>query len=726
MNFSGAGGEMLSRLCSAVCLTIAGAVLLASARAATGSPNSNNQAARPWANRSLSALERANLLIKQMTLDEKITMLHGVDPLPVKAYVGYVPPNARLGIPAITLADGRAGVGNGAKNVTLLPAPIAAASSWNIDLMNAYGRVLGQEQWAKGTKVELGPSIDVVRVPEWGRTFESYGEDPYFNGQMAVAEIKGIQDEGPIADANMYLTMNQESNRFNEDSIVDPRTMQEIYLPPFAAAIEQGHVGTVMCAYVKTNRTYSCENADLLIDMLRQQLHFEGWVMSDWGATHSTVAAARNGLDQEMPGAKYFGAPLKSAAMNGQVSVAVIDQQVRRILLPMFRQGLFDKTQTGNWAANVRSPQHDSFSRMVAEQGTILLKNEHGLLPLQGRESIAVIGEAGSAKPKAEGGGSSGVIAPYVVSPLEGISKRAGTGTQVSYADGSDLGKAANTAKHADIAIVFVHTDETEGKDRPNLNLPGNQNQLISAVAAVNRKTIVVLDTGGPVLMPWVASVAALVEAWYSGQEDGNAIAAVLYGDVDPSAKLPLSFPRTAAAIPTSRPEQWPGLDGRSTYVEKLNVGYRWYDATHTQPLFPFGFGLSYTTFRVSHLAVTPESLPSGQQNTKVQVTVEVTNTGQRQGAEVVQVYVQQPAANGEPPHQLHAFGRVQLDPGETKPVTLTLEPSSFSIYDAAAKHWIFPDGTYGILAGTSSRDLPLHASIAIGRSGAAPGDKGR
>ena len=707
---------MLTRMYSAVCLAVAGVALLAAAGAATGSPNGNNQAARPWSNRSLSPLERANLLIKQMTRDEKVTMLHGVDPLPAKAYVGYVPPNERLGIPAITLADGRAGVGNGAKNVTLLPAPIAAASSWNTDLLNAYGKVLGQEQWAKGTNVELGPSIDVVRVPEWGRTFESYGEDPYFNGQMAVAEIKGIQQEGPIADANMYLTMNQESNRFNEDSIVDQRTLQEIYLPPFAAAIEQGQVGTVMCAYVKTNGIYSCENSNLLIDMLRHQLHFEGWVMSDWGATHSTLASVKNGLDQEMPGAKYFGTPLRSAVMNGQVSVAAIDEHVRRILLPMFQRGLFDKAQTGNWAANVRSPEHDSFSRMVAEQGTILLKNEGSLLPLKGKESVAVIGEAGSTKPKAEGGGSSGVIAPYIVSPLEGIRKRAGTGTQVSYADGSDLVKATNTAKQADVAIVFVHTDETEGKDRPDLNLPGNQNQLISAVASANRKTIVVLDTGGPVLMGWIASTRALIEAWYPGQEDGNAIAAVLYGDVNPSGKLPLSFPRTATAIPTARPEQWPGLDGRSIYTEKLNVGYRWYDATHTQPLFPFGFGLSYTSFRVSRLVVTPELLPSGRQNASVQVTVDVTNTGQRRGAEVVQVYVQQPAANREPPHQLRAFGRVQLEPGETKPVRLTLEPSSFSLYDTVAKHWIFPDGKYEILAGTSSRDLPLHASITIGR----------
>ena len=708
-------------LCGVVCLVVAACTLSASASTASAAPAKANSASRPashsWTNPSLSPEQRTTLLIKEMTLDEKITMLHGVHPIPIKGYVGYVPADPRLGIPALTLADGRAGVGNGARDVTLLPAPIAAASSWDTGLIHEYGKVLGQEQWSKGTNVELGPSIDVVRVPEWGRTFESYGEDPFFNGQMAIAEIKGIQSEGPIADANMYLTMNQESNRFKEDSIVDQRTLQEIYLPPFAASIEEGHVGTFMCAYVKTNGMYSCENANLLTDMLRKQLHFDGWVMSDWGATHSTVASIKNGLDQEMPGDTYYGKALKAAADSGQVSTQDIDNHIRAILVPMFRQGLFDKKQPGNWAANVRSPQHDAFSRLVAEQGTILLKNDADLLPLSPKTSIAVIGEAGNTKPKAEGGGSSGVTAPYVISPFDGIHKRAGAGAQVSYADGSDLSKAAATARSADVAIVFVHTDETEGKDRPDLKLPGNQDQLIAAVAAAGRKTIVVLDTGGPVLMPWIDSVAGVVEAWYPGQEDGNAIAAILFGDFNPSAKLPLTFPRTAAAIPTSQEGQWPGINGLSTYSEKLDVGYRWYDVTHTQPLFPFGFGLSYTTFRVSHLLVSPASLSSASDlaHKNVSVTVDVTNTGKRAGAEVVQVYVEQPSANGEPPHQLRAFAKVALKAGETKPVSLTLDPRSFSIYDASAHRWISPEGTYGILAGTSSRDLPLHASITIG-----------
>src|ERR1039458_7663762 len=283
------------------CLIIGASLLLTiPASAVKGAPDTagKRQDAHPWRDKSLSPARRANLLIEKMTLDEKIVMVHGVSPIPIKGYVGYVPANLRLGIPALTLADGRAGVGNDAKDITLLPAPIAVASSWDLGLIHQYGKVLGQEQWAKGTNVELGPSIDVVRVPEWGRTFESYGEDPYFNGQMAIAEIQGIQSQGPIADANMYLTMNQENNRFKEDSIVDRRTLHEIYLPPFEAAIEEGQVGTIMCAYVKTDGSYSCENPYLLTTLLRKQIDFQGWVMGDWDATHSTVASAKSGREQ--------------------------------------------------------------------------------------------------------------------------------------------------------------------------------------------------------------------------------------------------------------------------------------------------------------------------------------------------------------------------------------------------------------------------------------------
>lgn len=679
---------------------------------------SNNPSYHPWMNTSLTPEQRADLLLHAMTLDEKITMVHGVDPRPIKGYVGYVPANTRLSIPALRLADGRAGVGNGAKDVTLLPAPIAAAASWDITLLRNFGEVLGNEEWRKGTNVSLAPSIDVVRVPEWGRTFESYGEDPYFNGEMAIAEIQGIQSQGPIANANMYLTMNQENNRFKEDSIVDRRTLHEIYLPPFEAAVKEGHVGTVMCAYVKTNGTYSCESPYLLTSLLRRQLKFQGWVMSDWDATHSTVASANAGLDQEMPGGKYYGEPLAAAIKGGQVSVATLDEPVRRILVTMFRFGLFDKQQTGTWNAYVRTEAHAAFSLRAAERGTVLLKNANSLLPLSETESIAVIGAAGGTKPKASGGGSSGMVAPYVVTPVDGIRKRVAGRAQVSYADGSDMAKAAEIARSAKVAIVFVNTNDSEGSDRPNLELPNHQDELVEDVAAANPNTIVVLNTGGPVLMPWIGKIEGLLEAWYSGQEGGNAIAAILFGDVNPSGKLPITFPRYAAEVPTNASEQWPGVDGASTYSEKLDVGYRWYDAHHVEPLFSFGYGLSYTTFRLSNLSVVPRRISGVESDKSVEVNVKVMNTGKRAGEEVVQVYVDQPVTNGEPPRQLRAFTKVALEAGQTKSVRLTLNQRSFSIYDPELHRWESPSGNYGIKVGTSSRDLPLQRSVIVQDSG--------
>ncbi len=691
---------------------------LASIAAALSAGSASAQ--QPWMNKSLSAEQRAHRLLRAMTLHDKIALVHGVrrKAYPFKGYAGYVPPNPRLRIPALRLADGRTGVGNGAKDVTLLPAPLAAAASWDTALMNAYGRVLGREEWEKGTNVFLGPTIDIARVPEWGRAFETYGEDPYLNAQMAVAEIRGVQSQGPIANANMYLTMNQETERFRANSVVDKRTLQEIYLPPFRAAIERGDVGTIMCAYVQTNGAYSCQNPRLLQGFLRSELAFQGWVLSDWGATHSTLAAARAGLDQEMPGGRYYGAPLEKAVEDGQVSMVVLNQHVLRILVTMFRHGLFDRRQQGNWQTNALSRSHDLFARKVAAQGTVLLKNKDNILPLSLGGSIAVVGADGGATPVVEGGGSSYVVPPYVVSPLEGIRRRAGKATHFRYTDGSNLAQAARIAGAVQTVIVFADAPESEGADRPNLDLPGDQDQLISAVAAANPNTVVVLNTGGAVLMPWLRQVRAVVEAWYPGQEDGNAIAGVLFGDVDPSGKLPLTFPPTEAEVPTATPQQWPGVNGRSIFSEKLEVGYRWYDARHIRPLFPFGYGLSYTSFRLSHLRIIPNQLRSSSEwasdPRSVVARLDVTNTGHRAGAEVVQAYVAQPAANGEPPRQLAAFAKVWLNPGETRLVKLNLNCRAFSYYDAATNHWISPPGQYRILIGTSSRDLPLESEILV------------
>jgi beta-glucosidase len=306
------------------------------------------------------------------------------------------------------------------------------------------------------------------------------------------------------------------------------------------------------------------------------------------------------------------------------------------------------------------------------------------------------------------------MIAPYAITPVDGIRKRVAGHAQVAYDDGSDLARAAEVAKSAKVAIVFVNTDDSEGRDRPSLELPNHQDELVEAVAAANRNTIVVLNTGGPVLMPWIDKISGLIEAWYPGQEDGNAIAAVLYGDVNPSGKLPLTFPRSADEIPTSRAAQWPGVNGNSTYSEKLDVGYRWYDAHHVQPLFPFGFGLSYTTFKLSELRVTPAKLSEADSKMSVQVELQVKNTGKRDGAEVIQVYVEQPEENREPPRQLRAFTKVVLGAGESQSVRLSVSPRSFSIYDPDGESWKMRGGRYRIEVGTSSRDLPLQRDIEV------------
>jgi beta-glucosidase len=456
----------------------------------------------------------------------------------------------------------------------------------------------------------------------------------------------------------------------------------------------------------------------LLSDFLRKELGFKGWVMSDWGATHSTVGSAKAGFDQEMPGSRYYGQALKQAVESGQLSMNTLDEHVRRILVTIFSQGLFDKRQSGDWNAKVDSRADALFSRKVAEQSAVLLKNEGNILPLAARGPIAVIGADGGTKPLAEGGGSSHVVPPYVVSPLEGIQKRAANRVQVLYNDGSDLAQAANLARKAAIAIVFASAREREGADRPNLELPGNQDKLISSVASVNPNTVVVLNTGGAVLMPWINRVRGVIEAWYAGQEDGNAIAAILFGDVDPAGRLTLTFPRTAALVPTATREQWPGVDGTSTYSEKLDVGYRWYDANHIRPLFPFGFGLSYTTFKLDHLMVRPQKLEGAlsPNTTGLTATVSVTNTGSRPGVEVVEAYVDQPKTNGEPPRQLCGFAKVFLTPGESRTVTLALNPRAFFIFDVRRAGWRSPAGIYEILVGTSSRDLPLSTPITVER----------
>ncbi len=833
---------------------LAAAVLTLVTSLAGARPTGDNSC--PWVGQKASPARRAHEVLRHMTLDDKIALVHGAGG---SAYVGHIPANERLCIPALNLEDGPAGVADGMTGVTQLPAPVAVAASWDPKLAAGYGEVIGSEEAGKGANVNLGPTINIVRDPRWGRAFESFSEDPYLTGELAASEIRAVQHQGVISQVKHYAVYNQETyrNTPQDDAIVSRRAMHEIYLPAFQQAIDEGHVGSIMCSYSTVNGEYACQNRYLLKKVLRNEWGFKGFVTSDWGATHSTVPSARAGLDMEMPDGTYYGSALEQAVEEGQVSEKTLDRMVLHILTQMFRFGLFDHPARGNPDATVTSPAHAKVAREVAEQGSVLLKNEGGLLPLDASRvhSIAVIGPGGGSQAMTSGGGSAQVQAPYVITPYQGISERAGSGVKVRYAEGlypqgqlpavpasafgsglevtyyggTDLsgnpiatGEASNIdynwkgssptsgvpatdwsaswsgtlippktgtytfsltsddgsrlyidgkelinnwgdhaattktariqltagqqvnirveyyqaggdsslslgwqvpgstspkqqavelAKKSDVAVVFADKYESEGSDLQDISLGSDQNRLISAIAKANPNTIVVLNTGSAVTMPWIDRVKGVLEAWYPGQEDGNAIAALLFGDVNPSGKLPVTFPKNLAQVPAHTPARWPGVDGKVHYSEGLDVGYRWYDEKNLEPLFPFGYGLSYTTFRLSHLTVTPEKVHTGH---KVRIRVRVTNTGSRPGDEVVQVYVADPQRTGEPPRQLRAFEKIHLRPGQSKRVSMSLTRRAFAVWDGSTQTWKVPDGAYRILVGDSSRNLPLEASIQV------------
>ncbi len=666
-------------------------------------------------NAALTPDQRADALIARMTLDEKIALLHGMSDM--QGHTGYVPGNSRLGIPPLTFTDGPAGVrpGNGVTtaSATALPAPAALAATWDPNLARLYGTVLGKEAFDLGNDVIFAPMVNIARVPQGGRVFETLGEDPYLTSQIGVAVIDGIQAQHVIADVKHYAANNQEDDRCCVSAAVDQRTLHEIYLPAFEAAVRQAHVGTVMAAYNKVNGVYSSENRTLLADILKGQWGFAGWVLSDYGATHSTVAAATNGLDMELPTGLYFSDALKVAVQDGRVRMATLDEHVHRILRTMFAFGLFDRPVR---RGTIDRRANGRIARYIAEQGMVLLKNDGSLLPLNDSTlgSIAVIGpKAGRAM--TGGGGSSHVIPFYAVSPLTGIINRAGHGVTVTYADGSDVAAAAKLARSSNVAVVVAGDDEYEGADRSSLELPGAQDQLIEAVAAANPHTVVVLNAGGPVLMPWIDRVQGLVQAWYPGEEDGNAVAALLFGDVNPSGKLPITFPRSAGDVPAVTRQQYPGVNGVAQYSEGIFVGYRAYDRRNIAPLFPFGYGLSYTTFRYSNLSVTPGG-PSAPD--RVTVRLDVTNSGRRAGAEVVQLYLGIPStAVPEPSRQLKGFHKVYLKPGQTQHVAFALSARDLSYWDTRANGWVVQRGRYQVMVGSSSRDIRLQSSFTVSQA---------
>ena len=691
--------------------------------------------AGPWMNTRLSPDQRAGLLLRAMTLDEEIVLVHGSSGIPLLPGVpkgalgsaGYVPGVPRLGIPALQESDASLGVANPFfvrphDGATPLPSGLSTAATWNPELAYRGGAMIGSEAWKKGFNVLLAGGANLARDPRNGRNFEYLGEDPLLAGTLAGAAIRGIQDQHVVSTTKHFALNDQETGRMVLDARIDPAAFRESDLLAFELAIEGGRPGSMMCAYNRVGGANACGNDPLLNGVLKGDWKYPGWVMSDWGAVHA-VDDAVHGLDQEsgqqIDKQVYFDKPLKAAVEAGQVPRARLDDMVRRILRSMFTEGLFDHPPV---KSDIDYGADAAVAQAVAEQGTVLLKND-GVLPLAktakrilvvgGHADVGVLSGGGSSQVEPvggpalqihmPGGGGMAMFRTAVYdpsSPLKAI-RAAAPGAQVDYVDGTDPKAAAEAAKGADVVVVFAVQWLMEGYDAANLSLPDGQDGLIAAVAAANPHTIVVLETGDPVLMPWLAQVPAVLEAWYPGARGGEAIAAILFGDVNPSGRLPISFPASEAQLPrptipgAGLPETTPFV---VDYPEGADVGYRGFEARGQKPLCPFGYGLSYTRFAYSDLKVT------GGDTIRVSFTVK--NVGDQAGMETAQVYA---AHTGQRTGQLPLIGwkKVALRPGESQRVTVVADPRSIGHFDAAARRWGL-GGRYNVGVGGWSDSIRL------------------
>jgi len=707
---------------------------------------------KPWMDRTLPPDRRAELVVAAMTQDEKIQLIHGggfsFEGTPgSNGGAGYVPGIARLGLPDLNMADSTVGVTRGAlrgRYSTSMPATIAEAASWDPQIAYDYGVLIGRELRAQGYNVSLAGGVNLLREPRNGRSFEYRGEDPVLSGKLAAQWIRGLQDQHVIGDIKHYALNDQETGRQSANVVIEYAAARESDLLAFEIGVREGRPGMVMCAYNKINGDWACDSEELLTRTLKQEWGFEGFVLSDWGGTHSTEKAIMAGLDQEQPGEAYFGDKLKEAVANGRVPQARLDDAVRRIVRTMFASGIVDdppRTQVVDVYAGFEAAQR------VAESGSVLLKND-GLLPLARRGRIAVFGShadvgvltgGGSGQVDVPGGNAvkGQVVKPrpgvpdffnvppvwYPSSPLKAL--RAGAPeAEIVFDDGADPRRAAEIARTADVAIVFAHQPASEGSDHPSLALPDDQDALIGAVTSANPRSLVVLETGGPVSMPWADAAAAIVEVWYPGARGGKAIARLLLGDVNFTGKLPVTFPRADADLPhpvvqgsglALVPAEGPFAvmpNGQRLmvhppfdihYGEGAQVGYKWFEAEGKATLFPFGHGLSYTRYAYSGLRADPGN-----------VSFTVRNVGKRAGTEIAQVYAALPEDSRRVPRQLVGWARVELAPGESKQVTVTLEPLLLSIYDAKARRWRQPKGRYHLFVGGSSGDTPLSGGFAL------------
>jgi beta-glucosidase len=713
----------------------------------------------PWQDRAASADQRAAAAVKAMTQEEKLRWVFGYFATPFAPKkstppegslpwsAGFIPGAPRFGLPALLETDAGLGVatqnGPSPRERTSLPSGMATAATWNPTVAYAGGKMIGAEARDSGFNVMLAGGVNLVRDPRNGRNFEYPGEDPLLAGTMVGQTVKGIESNNIISTVKHYALNAQETGRFIVDSKIDKTAMRMSDLLAFQIALEQSDAGSIMCSYNRVNGDYACENDYLLNEVLKKDWGFKGFVMSDWGATHSTVKAANNGLDQqsgqEFDKSPYFAGALEEAITNGAVQQSRLDDMATRIVRTMYAKGVVEHPVAEN-VSKIDFAAHAAVTREDAEEGIVLLKNDAKTLPLaKDVRTIAIIGGHADAGVLSGGGSSQvygkggvavkglkpdvwpGPVVYHPSSPLRAIQAQA-PNAKVVYDDGTDPARAARVAAQADVALVFAVQWIGEANDAENLNLPDNQDALIDAVAGANKRTVVVLENGGPVLMPWLNKTPAVVEAWYPGTSGGDAIARVLFGAVNPSGHLPATFPASESQLPR------PKLDGDRKNetvrfavdynIEGAAVGYKWFDKKGIKPLFPFGHGLSYTTFSYANLGT---QIKDG----RLHVRFKVTNTGAVAGKDVPQVYVSPLAAKWEAPKRLAGWDKVALNPGESKDVEVAVEPRILGMFDEKSKTWRIAKGKVRVTlaedaAGTNATsvtvDLPAATLDVRGR----------
>ncbi|GAA4723139.1 glycoside hydrolase family 3 C-terminal domain-containing protein [Isoptericola chiayiensis] len=747
-----------------VALTAALVVAPLAAQAAPwgSSPNAANAsfpAECPWMDTSLSAGERAQVLLDHSSLEQKMRWLveqPAVAPNQTEWSGGVVYPEQVPCTPDLTFANGAHGLS--ATGGTAFPVPIAEAASFDPTLSTAKGAIVADEAHRGGYGVILGPGVAGGRTPLSGRTSEYYGEDPVLSGVLAAANIRGLEDTNPennvVANLKHYVANEQELDRDLSSSNMDERTMQQIYGLGFEIATREGDPASIMCSYNQVNGVYACENEDLLTDEVEDRWDYDGFIMSDFGSVHSTAPSLDAGLDMELNRPIWYTPERLHAALDaGEITEEQIDTAAFEVVRAFIETGLFDNVPE-RVSDDLITDESRALALEMAEKGSVLLKNDAGTLPLaDGALDVAVIGPTASNEPTDGisavsvcssylpfGGGGTSVPCPDPVAPLDAITERVeAAGGSVTFANGSDLDEVSDAAAAADVAIVFGHYRMGEFSDIEDLRLDAGGDELIQTVAAAADTTVAVTQTGSAVEMPWIEDVDAVLHTWYAGREMGTAISNLLWGDVNPSGKLPMTFPASLADTPTQTPEQYPGVfaDGSTErndeeeirqveYSEGLQVGYRWYQAQGIEPLFAFGHGLSYTTFEYDKVKVTPQKVKEGRD---VRVRFRLTNTGDVAGTEVAQVYVTLPDEAGEPFQRLVDFERVHLEPGEHRNVTITLSEDELETrhlleyFDAGSDDWVTPSGTFEVRVGAASDDLSEPVELTVKGDDAGPAE---